>query len=258
MAGALEVQGLEDELNELDERDQILHVDLDGRDPDEGFTGVPYVKGALLLLTIEAEVGREKFDAFLRSYFDQHAFKSIVTADFLDYLQSNLPEAANSVDLDEWIERSGLPASANLWQSDALAEVDAAAEAWLNGKTAAQPLPTSDWTTQEWLHFLRGLPEDIAIDRMAELDRSFQLTSSQNSEIVHRWLLTAVRRGYGPAQPRVEEFLIAVGRRKFLEPLYKALAESPDGKEKARKIYAKARSGYHPISAGTVDGILDW
>jgi len=254
MEGALEVQGLEEELEKLELRDQVLHVDLAGRDPDEGFTGVPYTKGALLLRTIEAAVGRERFDGFLRAYFDEHAFRSIITADFLGYLNANLPEAAQAVDLEEWIERPGLPESASRWESDALAKVDAAAKGWLDGGA----LPEADWTTQEWLHFLRGLPEDVSTERLAELDGAFGLTESRNSEIAHRWLLTAVRRGYGPAQPRVEEFLIAVGRRKFLEPLYKALAETPEGKERARAIYAKARAGYHPISAATVDGILDW
>ncbi len=258
MEGALEVQGLEEELKELDERDQVLHVDLAGRDPDEGFTGVPYVKGALLLRTIEAGVGRERFDAFLRAYFDEHAFRSIITDDFLGYLKENLPQAAEVVDLEEWVERPGLPEGASRPESDAFAQVDAAAKGWLEGEVPAGELPVEDWTTQEWLHFLRGLPEDVSTERLAELDGAFRLTQSRNSEIAHRWLLTAVRRGYEPAQPRVEEFLIEVGRRKFLEPLYKALAETPQGKERARAIYAKARAGYHPISAGTVDGILDW
>ena len=254
MEGALEVQGLEEELKELEPRDQILHVDLAGRDPDEGFTGVPYVKGALLLRTIEAAVGRERFDGFLRAYFDEHAFQSIITDDFLAYLRANLPEAAEAVDLEEWVERPGLPESANRPESDAFEKVDSAAKVWLEGGDA----PEADWTTQEWLHFLRGLPEDVSTEKLAELDGAFKLTQSRNSEIAHRWLLTAVRRGYGPAQPRVEEFLMTVGRRKFLEPLYKALAETPEGKERARAIYAKARAGYHPISAATVDGILNW
>jgi leukotriene-A4 hydrolase len=91
----------------MDERDEILHVDLKGRDPDEGFTGVPYEKGALFLRYLEETVGREKFDKFVRGYFDSHAFQSITTETFVDYLQKNLlaqnPNSFQRADVDEWI-----------------------------------------------------------------------------------------------------------------------------------------------------------
>src|SRR5690606_32267463 len=102
MEAALEVQDLEAEMAELEPRDQVLHVDLAGRDPDEGFTLVPYVKGMLLLRTIEGAVGREKFDAFLRGYFDRFAFQSITTDDFRQYLDANLPEGAAAVPVEQW------------------------------------------------------------------------------------------------------------------------------------------------------------
>src|ERR1039457_6488139 len=82
----------------LPEADRVLHLDLTGRDPDEGCTLVPYEKGALLLRTIEHAVGRGRFDRFLRSYFDHFAFRSITTADFLGYMAAELP---NPVDLDQ-------------------------------------------------------------------------------------------------------------------------------------------------------------
>ncbi len=65
---------LDGELAEFDERDEILHVDLNGRDPDDGFTEVPYEKGSLYLRHLEEAVGREKFDKFLRGYFDSARF----------------------------------------------------------------------------------------------------------------------------------------------------------------------------------------
>ena len=74
-------------MKELPDKDEILYVDLKGRDPDEGFTRVPYVKGMLFLRRMEEVFGRERFDNFLRGYFNQFAFQSIVTGDFVDYLQ---------------------------------------------------------------------------------------------------------------------------------------------------------------------------
>jgi aminopeptidase N len=122
MEATLGRRSLEEEMLGLEDRDEILHVNLDGRDPDEGFTGVPYEKGALFLRHLEETVGREKFDKFVRGYFDAHAFQSITTETFVDYLQKNLiaqnPKLARA-DVDEWIERAGLPNNAPQPKSDA-------------------------------------------------------------------------------------------------------------------------------------------
>ncbi len=62
--------------------DTRLHIDLKGRDPDEGQTELPYQKGATFLRTIEAALGRERWDAYLRDYFDRHAFSRKRQRDF--------------------------------------------------------------------------------------------------------------------------------------------------------------------------------
>jgi aminopeptidase N len=256
MEASLEVTGLREELASLPEKDQILHVDLEGRDPDDGFTQVPYVKGMLLLRTLEAAVGRERWDPFLRGYFDHFAFQSITTSDFLAYLKEHLPEAANAVDLNEWTAKPGLPGGAVLPQSDALTRVDEARQAWLAGQSPASAIPMKSWSTQETLHFLSTMPADVSVERMGELDAAFGLTKAQNAEIISRWLQESVKRGYKPAYTRLEPFLTSVGRRKFLDPIYSALAATAEGKSIALEIYAKARPGYHPIAQATVDRIL--
>ncbi len=256
MEASLEVTGLREDMATLPEAGEILHVDLTDRDPDDGFTLVPYVKGMLLLRTMEEAVGRERWDPFLRGYFDEFAFQSITTADFVTYLTANLPEAAAAVDLEEWIERPGLPADAVLPESDALAQVERARESWLDGAVSAAELPMGNWSTQESLHFLSTMPDDISVERTAELDAAFELTEAQNAEIIARWLQESVERGYEPAYARLEPFLTSVGRRKFLTPLYEALVKTPEGKQRAAAIYEKARSGYHPIAQATVDQIL--
>jgi len=225
---------LEKEFARLPENDRVLHVDLNGRDPDDGCTLVPYEKGALLLRTIEESVGRERFDAFLRAYFDRFAFQSITTTQFQEYLRAALP---NPVPLDEWISRPGVPPGAARPHSDAFEHLD-----W----------PAPGWSTHEWLHFLRS---QTAPD-MARLDREFHLSDARNSEILHQWLLMSVQHGYPPGIENVEPFLCSVGRRKFLKPLYTELMKTEDGRERARAIYAKARPGYHPIAQTTIDALV--
>ncbi len=250
------------ELDRLEDADQVLHVDLAGRDPDEGMTQVPYEKGALLLRRLEGRAGRERFDEFLRSYFEHFAFRSITTADFVAYVREHLPEADPSagppVSLEAWIEQPGLPADAPQPASDAFAEVERQAAAWREGRRRAGEIETGSWTTQEWLHFLGAASADLNAERMAALDGAFRLTGSGNAEIAHQWLLAAIRAGYRRADDRLERYLTGIGRRKLIAPLYEALAATPGGRDRALAIYRRARPGYHPISVDAVDALLDW
>jgi len=256
MEAVLGRQDLEREMAKLPERDQILHIDLKGRDPDDGVTLVPYEKGALLLRSLEQTFGREKFDAFLREYFNHFQFQSITTGIFVDYLKKHLLNGSKQIPLDEWLYKPGLPASAPQPTSDAFTKVAVQTKAWIAGEIAASKIETSGWSTQEWLHFLKALPPQLTPERMRELDRTFSFTRTGNAEILEEWLQMVVRNHYEPAYPRLEEFLVSVGRRKYLKPLYEELVKSPEGKARAIAIYKKARPGYHPITATTVDGIL--
>jgi hypothetical protein len=91
---------------------------------------------------------------------------------------------------------------------------------------------------------------------MEDLDSEFDFLSTNNNEILAVWLRLGVRAGYRAVDARLEEFLMTVGRRKFLEPLYKELARTPEGLERAREIYARARPRYHAVSRGTIDQVL--
>ena len=254
MEAVLGRQDLEEELAKLPPVDQVLHIDLKGRDPDDGVTSVPYEKGFLFLRSLEEKFGREKFDAFLRGYFEHFQFQSITTGIFVDYLRKHLLQGDTSIPLDEWLNKPGLPASAPRPASDAFAKVETQAKRWLAGEI---PKPeTAAWTTHEWLHFLKALPPDLGAEKMSALDRVFSITRSGNDEILDEWLLMAVRNHYQPADPRLEEFLISVGRRKYVKPLYEELVKTPEGRIRAAAIYKKARPGYHPITVRTVDGIL--
>ena len=260
MEAVIEKQELVQELAELPDKDEVLYVDLKGRDPDDGFTRVPYVKGMLFLRRMEEVFGRERFDDFLRGYFKQFAFKSIVTGDFVDYLRGNLfkqnPDLAARINVDEWLSQPGLPKDTPQPKLEALVKTEASAQEWSVGKRTTDSLPAKSWSTQEWLHFLRSLPQTLSVGQMAELDRAFHLTQSGNSEILADWLLISIRNGYKPAFPKLDQFLIEVGRRKYIKPLYQELAKTPQGKEHARAVYAKARPGYHPIAATSIDDIL--
>ena len=263
MLAVLGRQDLEAILKELghDSPDTWLHLNLTGRDPDDGMSDIAYEKGALFLRTLEQNVGREKLDRFLRSYFDTFAFQSMTTTRFVQHLEQNLrggDEAlAQQLQIQAWIYGPGVPANAPQPRSAAFDPVDQAVQAFAAGTPAAQ-LSTNGWTTHHWLHFIRNLPAQLDAQKMADLDATFHFSESGNSEILNDWLVKVIDSKYQPAYPALERFLTTVGRRKFLRPLYMELAKTPEGTEMGLRIYEKARPGYHSVSRRTIDEILGW
>ncbi|MCZ8164453.1 M1 family metallopeptidase [Silanimonas sp.] len=254
--------GLRAELASLPPAQQVLALPPSpGRDPDEALTDVAYIKGQWFLSFLEQRFGREAFDPFLRTWFDEHAFKSVTTDDFLAFLRRELiaknPGKLTEAELAAWIAGPGLPETAVAATSPRLAAVDVARDDWLKRRVAVAELDTSKWITQEWVHFLEGLPEDIAAERLLELDGAFRFTGTTNGEIAQRWYPITVRAGYFEARPALAQFLRKVGRRKLIMPSYVALAETPDGLAFASQVLQQASAGYHPITRGAVQAVLD-
>jgi hypothetical protein len=240
--------------------DTVLALDLTGRDPDDAMNAVAYDKGAALLFTIERAVGRERFDPYLRGYFNRHAFQPVTTAVFLADLREHLTRDDQSLEdelrLHEWIFEPGLPDNAHEPPSAAFSRVETEAMAFRRGDSA-RVLTTAQWTPQEWQHFLQQLlVSPLTPAPLRDLDSTFGFSASGNSEILFAWLRVAIANRYEPAFPALERFLTEQGRRKFLRPLYEDLMARPWGQPLARRIYAQARPGYHSVSAGTLDAIV--
>ncbi|MBL8149052.1 MAG: M1 family metallopeptidase [Blastocatellia bacterium] len=251
---------LDDEMAKMEDRDEILHIDLNGRDPEEGSTGVPYEKGSLFLRHLETTFGRESFDKFLKGYFDHYSFKSLTTGEFEEYLTKNLLDTdkakASQVPVKEWLYKPGVPVSAPKVESDVMKKAEEVATKWAKSDIAAKDLPFDNWSNAERVHFLRSLPKQIERQKLEELDKTYKLTQSENAVLTSDWLIIAVRNNYEPAYPRLEQYLTSMGRRLLIRPIYEELAKTPEGKERAKAIYVKARPTYHPIAVATIDGIL--
>lgn len=231
-----------------------------GLDPDATFSSVPYDKGAWFLRTLEKRVGREVFDPFLRGWFDGHAFESVDTETFLNHLRGHLlvehPEAISETELAEWLTKPGIPASAIAARSERLASVDESRRRFLAGEVDPAAMKSGDWSTQEWLHFLNGLPETTTSAQLGALDEAFKLSSATNSEIAFRWFMAGIRAGYEPVFEPLERFLVTVGRRKFVKPLFEALWAVPARREFATRVYAEARPRYHPVTQAAIDAVV--
>ncbi|MCP4457553.1 MAG: M1 family metallopeptidase [Cytophagales bacterium] len=262
MLASLSNQDLKEEIAEMTAKgeavDTHLKLDLTGRNPDDGMTSIAYDKGYLFLRGQEELVGREKFDAFLKEYFTSNAFKVMTTEEFVLQLEDLYRKNELSMDrekIEAWIYGPGLPADAPQPSSNKFSLVGDQMDAFMSG-TPASELTNDNWSSHEWLHFVRAIPEDLSLQKMTELDQAFGFTKSGNSEVLTAWLEQSIKHQYEPAYDRLEEFLISTGRRKFLMPLYRAMILTDEGKQMAKAIYVKARPNYHFVAYDSIDELL--
>jgi leukotriene A-4 hydrolase/aminopeptidase len=239
--------------------DTRLKLDLKGRDPDEGMSAIAYDKGYHFLRLCEETVGREKWDNFLKNYFQGHKFQVMNTEEFLvllnDSLLSDTEEQA--IDVDTWVYQNGLPKNCPVPTSDKFDKVEDAVALWLDRKVLPKSKVTDQWSSHEWLHFIRSLPTQLTEKQLNILEYKYKFSRSGNNEILAAWWQPVIRNKYERAYPRMEKFLINVGRRKFLTPTYKALVET-NQKALAVEIYEQARPNYHSVSTGTMDALLGY
>ena len=258
---------LQSTLADLPPADTRLKLDLTGRDPDDGLTDVAYEKGAAFLSTIERIVGRERFDAWLKGYFERNAFRPMTTERFLEDIRAHLvttPDLERRLMMDAWIYQPGMPSNWVPPVSTAFVPVDAAARAFFADKGPASAIPWSGWSTQERQRFLAWRPEGLAAGadwltarQLADLESTLNLRNEGNAEVLFSWLQIAVQHRYQAAVTTLEKFLTTMGRRKFVLPLFTSLwAEGDWGRPIATRLYARARPGYHPVTTGSVDAVI--
>jgi aminopeptidase N len=255
MLWELGYQDMEETVTELgkDSRDTWLKLDLKGRDADEGMTDIAYEKGAHFLRHIEEAVGRAKIDTFLRHYFDSHAFQTMNTEQFLQYLNAKLLNGdTTKVNANAWVYAPGIPEDCPRVPQKLFSKVDDARAHFLKN----DELPTAKWSSHEWLHFLRKMPRPLTIAQMTKLDSAFHFTQTGNSEIADLWFIMSVAADYTPAYPAMEQFLSQVGRRKFLTPLYSEMMKTPKGREMAIRIYGKYKQNYHPLAQESLNKLI--
>lgn len=250
---ALGRNSLDEAVREFADRPELtrLHTSLEGVDPDDAYSQVPYEKGYLFLRRLEEALGREAFDPFMRRYIDTFPFRSITTEDFVAFLRQELPQAFERVDVQEWLEGHGLPADAPKAESSRLAAL----------RAVGSQVPAAEvggaWSPTEWQLYLEGLPRPWSVERCAELDGLYHLSRSTNYEILVNWLLVAIASDYDPALDRLEDVLGSVGRMKFLKPLYRALARNPRLRARAESLFARFQAQYHPIARQVVGALLE-
>ena len=278
----VEIYELDDELRRIKEskhpEDSKLLLNLKYRNPDEGVTDIAYVKGSWFLKSLEAEVGRKNFDLFLTNYFSTYKFSTISTEEFIKYLNKNLLNGSkSSINVDEWINKEGLPTNKVEIVSERLNVMRNLAESFGAGKDVFAPkityrkeklkekvrkrkiieqLKKEDFITQEWQMFIRYLPGTITVDKLELLDKYFSFNNTQNAEIALDWFSLCINAGYDEILPYVERFLKKVGRRKFVLPIYELLNDQSKYKNFAKSVFSSQKLYYHAVTRNSVEKLL--
>lgn len=269
----ISARALQKSIDKMKENSQKLAPDPRDVAANDNLSDVAYDKGSWFLRTLEQACGREVFDPYVRAYFDHFAFRSIDTEEMLAWMKPNLldahPQCLSWDEVKAWIYQPGLPADAPLPDSPAFDAIDAQRTAFLAGDLAAADIDTHfsetdaagvqtrrAWNTQEWMYFLDGLPERPQLAQMQALDAAFQLTGTPNGEIGRRWYTHAIAAGDKDVWPAAAEHMTRIGRLYLTMPLYRALVQTPAGLAFATEVYAKAKSGYHPMTQSAVEFTL--
>jgi hypothetical protein len=279
--------------------DSHLRLHLGDRDPDEGLTDIAYEKGRFFLMMLEQLYGRAAFDEFLNGHFRKYAFGTVTTDLFLADLKAFHEKQVTGNGLSPlptwrdfeprvmaWIDGEGLPVGGfPKLESKEFERVEQQVSKFLwSGEPLhvgssipcdASVIDTSGFTTHHWLHLLRklhtradGSPGRLSREEMAGLDARFHFTQTQNAEIACDWFVLSIQSDYRPAYQAMHDFLLKVGRRKFLMPIYEALLAQyvvkdgkyewafAQGKEMATEIFLQAEPGYHSVAARSLRELL--
>jgi len=254
---AIGQKALDESLERFKEQPELtkLRTHLEGIDPDDAFSSVPYEKGARLVIALERTVGEEAFDGFLKAYMKRFRFQSISTEQFCAFTEEQFPGLLARVNADAWLHEPGIPADAPRFISTKLEALTALAEGWKAGQRPSDE-QMKNWGMSELLIYLQQLPRELSPEDCAWLDAKLQLTARGNYEILVEWLCIAAGIGYTPVFERVRQVLSTVGRMKYVRPLYQALGKTEGGRRLAREVFAKAAPTYHGLTRRVAEGVI--
>mmetsp|Transcript_108823 Transcript_108823/g.249658 ORF Transcript_108823/g.249658 Transcript_108823/m.249658 type:complete len:633 (-) Transcript_108823:114-2012(-) len=236
---------------------------LDGIDPDDAFSTVPYEKGFYFLYYLQSCAGgAEAFDPFLKKYIEKFAY-GIVTSHQLKTMYNeefgSLP-AVQEIQWDDWLYGVGAPPPVNTYNDTMGQAARDLAEKWDQTDLAdfGSASDMEGWVTRLKIYFLSYLVELRSAKPMSQgvasrLGEVYQFSESKNAEICFHYYKLAFRAGVPGTMEKVCAFVTQQGRMKYVRPLYKMLAEEgQESKAVAVKCFQEHRAGYHPICAKMV------
>ncbi|XP_056638114.1 leukotriene A-4 hydrolase [Diorhabda sublineata] len=219
-----------------------LVVDLRGIHPDEAFSTVPYEKGQTFLRYLESSVGGpEKFEPFLRAYFETFKYKSIETSDFQQFFESyfSTEESIKNIPWQKWLHTPGMPLLIPDYDKSLAVACDALLEKFRKW-TGYEICPITAEVTEKLMpeqriYFLQKLcqSEKQPIHKLKILGDLFYIQKIKNAEIKFHWLKICLKARWEEKIQEVLDWINVVGRMKFVRPLYRELYQWEVSKNRA-------------------------
>lgn len=242
-----------------------LVVDLEGKDPDDAFSSIPYEKGFHALYAFELLLGKDKWDTFIPHYFETFKFKSLDSYDFkaclVDFFAGDADASSklSAFDWDALFYAPGFPAKPAF--DDTLVKTCyALASKWQarveSNDTSFTPSKAdiAGWTANQsnvFLERLQSFAEAFSPADVHALGAAYGYTSTQNIEVVSRFFTIGLRAKAEEVYAPTAELLGKIGRMKFVRPLFRYL-EKVD-RSLAVSTFEKNREFYHPICRQMVE-----
>jgi hypothetical protein len=120
-------------------------------------------------------------------------------------------------------------------------------------------LDTTNFTAHHWVHLLRRLRSmgQLSVNDMEAIDERFHLSERKNAEVAFEWYMLGLKCQYTTVFPYMEQFLLSVGRRKFVLPLYEQILKTQENAlDMVSSIFYGASPGYHSVTRKSVTELL--
>lgn len=248
-----------------------LVPDLSGPiSPEDSFSSVPYMKGQTFLRYIEDTLGGPAvFDPFLRAYFAQYKYQSIVTEQFRDalhsYFEATKPTELAQIDWDLWLFGTGMPPVVPVYD-DSLARVSREhADLWVGADSVAairaSPLlaAATGLTSLQRVELLNLLIANDAIRALSTewielLEATYALGASatKNCDLRCRFVRLCVKARLTERLPEVLAFANSNFRMKYVRPIYRDLAGWAEAKSAAVDNYERVKEQMMAVCANQV------
>lgn len=240
-----------------------LVPDLNGVDPDDAFSTVPYEKGHTLLWHLETLLGGSaKFEPFLKSYLDKFKYSSLKSGQFVEYLQEYFKDQAEvlkQVDWQAWWATPGMPIVTPKFNDTLAVPCTALARRWVEWDPFSTKCPFNKEDLQalspiQVRAFLAQLLEEapLSSEKVCHMEEAYGMSGRLNSEIRFRWLRLCLRAKWEECVNAALQFVTEQGRMKFVRPIYRDLYAWEEMRPRAIATFEKNRPAMMHVAAYVV------
>jgi leukotriene-A4 hydrolase len=247
-----------------------LMPNYEGHNPYDTFSEVPYEKGFQFMTFLESLVGQENMEKFLYKYYSKYAYQSIIYTQFWDtfneflseeYTQKQKDSILGQIDFDAWMFNPGMPPVVPDFHTPEIDEAKQLALEYikLDGKDSPKDYEKfNKYFSSLQCIFVQELinnMDSVSPSVLSKIDEDYSLTTINDPEVKTLWFQVSILRGYKKVYAFSTDFMVNIGRMKFLLPLYKAWNEVDH--KSALEIYRAGSLIYHAMAKSRIIKILE-